>query len=151
MRSSLGVWQKRSYPPSFLPRSSAINVARRSKGRAQDDWRPIRATAMWRVDQIFLQYSGNRIEVLLSLVNDTGDLRNTRVVAPTADPAEAVRFAARFIGGQGNVSRGYGVRIRWTRAQAETEQNALLRDRALEDIFVEGLDESLDAIRDQMR
>ncbi len=126
-------------------------MARNRKAPNPRDWRPIRATAMWRVDQIFLQYSGNRIEVLLSLVNDQGDLRNTRVVAPTDDPAEAVRFAARFIGGQGNVSRGYGVRIRWTRAQAKTEQYALVRDRALEDIFVEGLDESLDAIRDQMR
>jgi hypothetical protein len=106
---------------------------------------------MWRVDQVFLSHSGTRIKVVMSLVNDRSGLRNETIIAPTADPKEAVRLAARFLGGKGDVSRQFGLRIRWARQQAQSEQDGLVRDLELEGIFLEGLEESLEAIRDQMR
>ncbi len=115
------------------------------------DWQPIRATRMWRVDQVFLSHSGTRIKVVMSLVNDRSGLRNETIIAPTSDPKEAVRLAARFLGGKGDVSRQFGLRIRWARQQAQSEQDGLVRDHELEGIFLEGLEESIEAIRDQMR
>ncbi|MDV6374114.1 hypothetical protein ORD21_05825, partial [Deinococcus sp. ZS9-10] len=88
---------------------------------------PIRATSMWRVDQVFLARKGTRVEVTSSLVNDRGGLRNLSVTAPTDDPREAVRHAARFIAGKGNVSGARQARVRWTREQAVTEQDELIR------------------------
>jgi len=87
---------------------------------------------MWRVDQVFLARSGMRTEVISSLVNDHGGLRNLSVVAPTEDPREAVRHAARFVAGKGNVSSARNARVRWAREQAATEQDSLVRDLALE-------------------
>ncbi len=112
---------------------------------------PIRATSMWRVDQVFLARKGMRVEVTSSLVNDQGGLRNLSVTAPTDDPLEAVRHAARFIAGKGNVSGARQARVRWTREQATTEQDALIRDRQLEDEFLDEFEETLAAVRDQQR
>lgn len=112
---------------------------------------PIRATSMWRVDQVFLARKGMRVEVTSSLVNDHGGLRNLSVTAPTDDPHEAVRHAARFIAGKGNVSGARQARVRWTREQATTEQDALIRDRLLEDEFLDEFEETLAAVRDQQR
>ncbi|AIZ44346.1 hypothetical protein QR90_03360 [Deinococcus radiopugnans] len=112
---------------------------------------PIRATSMWRVDQVFLARKGMRVEVTSSLVNDHGGLRNLSVTAPTDDPLEAVRHAARFIAGKGNVSGARQARVRWTREQATTEQDALIRDRLLEDEFLDEFEETLAAVRDQQR
>ena len=106
---------------------------------------------MWRVDQIFLARRGQRIEVISSLVNDRGGLRNLSLVAPTADPREAVRHAARFIAGQGNVSGARQARVRWAREQATTEQDALIRAHDLEDEFLDEFEETLAAVRDQQR
>lgn len=112
---------------------------------------PIRATSMWRVDQVFLRRVGGRIEVTASLVNDRGGLRNLSVVAPTQEPLEAVRHAARAVAGRGNVSRAWGARVRWAREQAVNEQQALTRDRQLEAAYQEAFEETLDEIRDRMR
>ena len=112
---------------------------------------PIRATSMWRVDQVFLQHKGGRVEVTASLVNDRGDLRNLAVTAPTSDPLEAVRHAARFVAGRGNVFRAYGARVRWAREQAVNQQNELIRDRALEEAYLDAFEETLSEIRDRMR
>lgn len=112
---------------------------------------PIRATSMWRVDQVFLNRRGLRVEVVCSLVNDQGGLRNLSVTAPSEDPVEAVRHAARFIAGRGNVSGARQARVRWAREQATTEQDALIRDRALEDEFLDEFEETLAAVRDQQR
>lgn len=112
---------------------------------------PIRATSMWRVDQVFLARRGMRVEVTSSLVNDQGGLRNLSITAPTDDPLEAVRHAARFIAGKGNVSGARQARVRWTREQATTEQDALVRDRQLEDEFLDEFEETLAAVRDQQR
>jgi hypothetical protein len=112
---------------------------------------PIRATSMWRVDQIFLNRKGQRVEVIASLVNDQGGLRNLSIVAPTDDPAEAVRHAARFVAGKGNVYEARNARVRWTRAQSATAQDELVRDIALEDEFLDAFLDTLGAIRDQMR
>jgi hypothetical protein len=106
---------------------------------------------MWRVDQVFLARKGVRVEVTSSLVNDQGGLRNLSVTAPTDDPLEAVRHAARFIAGKGNVSGARQARVRWTREQATTEQDALIRDRQLEDEFLDEFEETLAAVRDQQR
>ncbi|UBV41763.1 hypothetical protein LAJ19_08865 [Deinococcus taeanensis] len=121
---------------------------RRPSQRAPD---PIRATSMWRVDQVFLARRGLRVEVTCSLVNDQGGLRNLAVTAPTEDPVQAVRHAARFIAGKGNVSGARQARVRWTREQATTEQDALIRDRLLEDEFLDEFEETLAAVRDQQR
>ncbi|WP_189087662.1 hypothetical protein [Deinococcus ruber] len=119
--------------------------------RTRSEPEPIRATAMWRVDQVFLARSGVRTEVTASLVNDRGGLRNLSVVAPTEDPAEAVRHAARFVAGKGNVSSARNARVRWTREQAASEQDQLVRDFTLEDEFLDAFEETLQEIRDRMR
>ncbi len=127
-------------------------MARRSpRAGKRADPEPIRATSMWRVDQVFLSRSGVRTEVISSLVNDHGGLRNLSVVAPTEDPAEAVRHAARFVAGKGNVSSARNARVRWAREQAATEQDNLVRDLALEDEFLDAFEETLQEIRDRMR
>ena len=123
-------------------------MARRPPRRVPE---PIRATSMWRVDQVFLARKGMRVEVTSSLVNDQGGLRNLSVTAPTDDPLEAVRHAARIIAGKGNVSGASHARVRWTREQATTEQDALIRDRQLEDEFLDEFEDTLAAVRDQQR
>jgi len=106
---------------------------------------------MWRVDQVFLARRGMRIEVTVSLVNDQGGLRNLSTVAPSEDPVRAVEHAARYVAGRGNVSRAWGARVRWTRAQAATEQDELIRDAQLEAAFQDAFEDTLQEIRDQMR
>ena len=123
-------------------------MARKLRRPAPD---PIRATSMWRVDQVFLSRKGQRVEVIASLVNDQGGLRNLVTVAPTDDPAEAVRHAARFVAGKGNVYEARNARVRWTRAQSATAQDELVRDFDLEDEFLDAFLDTLGAIRDQMR
>lgn len=112
---------------------------------------PIRATSMWRVDQIFLARHGQRLEVISSLVNDRGELRNLSHIAPTSDPIEAVRYAAKHVAGLGNVYSARQARLRWAREQVVTEQDALIRDYQLEDEYLDAFDETLAAVRDQMR
>lgn len=124
-------------------------MARRRPLRSAPE--PIRATSMWRVDQVFLARRGGRIEVTGSLVNDRGGLRNLRIVAPTDDPEDALRHAARFIAGQGNVSTARQVRVRWTREQTTTLQDELIRDRVLEDVFDDAFEDTLQEVRDRMR
>lgn len=124
-------------------------MARRRPPRAAPE--PIRATSMWRVDQVFLARHGQRIEVTCSLVNDRGGLRNLSVVAPTDDPPEALRHAARFIAGKGNVSSARQARVRWAREQTTTLQDELIRDRALEDDFQDAFEDTLQEVRDRMR
>ncbi|MFC6616870.1 hypothetical protein [Deinococcus radiophilus] len=109
--------------------------------RSPTDRTPLRATAMWRVDQVFLARKGQRLEVTCSLVNDQGDLRNLSVVAPTSDPVAAVRHAAAFVAARGNVYSAEQARLRWTHAQMHTEQDALERDYALEDEFFDAFEE----------
>lgn len=106
---------------------------------------------MWRVDQIFLARRGQRIEVISCLVNDRGGLRNLAHVAPTADPRQAVRHAARHVAGQGNVGSARQARLRWAREQLVTEQDELIRDYELEDEYLDEFEETLSAVRDQMR
>jgi hypothetical protein len=122
---------------------------RRPNARAVPE--PIRATSMWRVDQVFLARKGQRVEVICSLVNDRSGLRNLSVIAPTEDPREAVRHAARFIAGKGNVSTARNARVRWTREQSTSLQDELIRDEELEDDFQDEFEEMLAAVRDQMR
>lgn len=124
-------------------------MARRKLNKSAPE--PIRATSMWRVDQIFLARRGQRIEVISSLVNDRGGLRNLSLVAPTGDPHEAVRHAARFVAGKGNVHSARNARVRWAREQMVTEQDELIRDRELEDEFLDEFEETLAAVRDQLR
>lgn len=112
---------------------------------------PIRATSMWYVDQIFLFRRGQRIEVVSSLVNDDGGLRNLSLVAPTSDPREAVRLAAQFVAGKGNVYSARDARLRWAKAQMVTEQENLVRDYQLEDEYLDAFEETLAQVRDQMR
>ena len=121
-----------------------------NRKKHRHDPRPIRATSMWRVDQVFLNLSGQRIEVTCSMVNDDGGLRNEKTIAPTRDPLEAVAFAARYVAGKGNVYRAYGARVRWTKVMA-TDNIDLVRDLALEDAFLEAFEETLAEVRDRMR
>ena len=100
---------------------------------------------------MFLGRKGVRVEVIASLVNDQGGLRNLSTVAPTGDPVQAVRHAARFIAGMGNVYEARNARVRWTRAQSATAQDELIRDRALEDEFLDAFLETLGEVRDQLR
>lgn len=123
-------------------------MARRTKNASYE---PIRATSMWRVDQVFLARRGQRIEVISSLVNDRGGLRNLSLVAPTADPYEAVRHAARFVAGKGNVHSARQARVRWAREQVATLQDELIRDHDLEDEYLDAFEEILAAVRDQLR
>lgn len=124
-------------------------MARRRLPRAAPE--PIRATSMWRVDQVFLARRGQRIEVICSLVNDRGGLRNLSVVAPTSDPAAALRHAARFVAGKGNVFSARQARVRWAREQAVTPQDELIRDVTLEDEFQDAFEDTLQEVRDRMR
>lgn len=112
---------------------------------------PIRATSMWQVDQIFLARRGQRIEVISSLVNDRGGLRNLSLVAPTGDPREAVRLAAKDVAGKGNVYSARQARLRWARQQVVTEQDELIRDYDLEEEYLDAFEETLSAVRDQLR
>lgn len=122
----------------------------RRRGRSSPE--PLRATSMWKVDQVFLARRGQRIEVICSLVNDAGgDLRNLSVVAPTDDPVKAVRHAAHFVAGRGNVFSARQARVRWAREQSATIQEELVRDRQLEDEFLDEFEETLAAVRDQLR
>lgn len=118
--------------------------------RRETDYRPIRATAMWRVDQVFLARKGQRLQVTCSLVNDEGDLRNLSVVAPTSDPAAAVRHAAEFVAAKGNVYSASDARLRWTHAQMHTEQDALERDFDLEDEFFDAFEAVRQEVIDRM-
>ena len=106
---------------------------------------------MWHVDQIFLARRGQRIEVISSLVDDRGGLRNLSLVAPTDDPREAVRLAAKFVAGKGNVHSARQARLRWARQQVVTEQDELIRDYELEDEYLDAFEETLGAVRDQLR
>lgn len=106
---------------------------------------------MWRVDQVFLARRGQRIEVICSLVNDRGGLRNLSVVAPTEDPAAALRHAARFVAGRGNVSSARQARVRWAREQAVTLQDELIRAEDLEDDFLDAFEDTLQEVRDRLR
>nr|WP_152544894.1 hypothetical protein [Deinococcus phoenicis] len=106
---------------------------------------------MWRVDQVFLARRGQRIEVTCSLVNDRGGLRNLGIVAPTEDPREALRHAARYIAGKGNVSSARQARVRWTREQTTTLQDELIRAHDLEDDFQDAFEDTLQEVRDRMR
>ncbi|MFC3862045.1 hypothetical protein ACFOPQ_14850 [Deinococcus antarcticus] len=126
-------------------------MARRPRPGQRPPHEPIRATSMWRVDQIFLVRHGQRIEVICSLVNDQGGLRNLNIVAPTSDPVKAVRHAAKFVAGKGNVFSARQARLRWAREQVVTEQDELIRDYQLEDEFLDEFEETLSAVRDQMR
>ena len=127
-------------------------MARRpSRSRSPVTHEPIRATSMWRVDQVFLARRGQRVEVICSLVNDRGDLRNLSLVAPTGEPREAVRHAARFVAGKGNVYSARQARVRWAREHVVTLQDELIRDQELEDDFLDEFEETLAAVRDQMR
>lgn len=112
---------------------------------------PLRATSMWRVDQIFLSHKGTRIEVVASLVNDDGGLRNLAIVAPTNDPVAAIEHAARFVAGKGNVSGAWNARVRWAKSQAVNGQQELVRDLTLEEAFQDAFQETLDEIRARMR
>jgi hypothetical protein len=62
-----------------------------------------------------------------------------------------VRHAAHFIAGKGNVSSARQARVRWARQQIVTEQDELIRDRLLEDEFLDEFEETLAAVRDQQR
>ncbi|GAA5511679.1 hypothetical protein Dcar01_00391 [Deinococcus carri] len=124
-------------------------MARRRPPRSAPE--PIRATSMWRVDQVFLARRGQRIEVTCSLVNDRGGLRNLSVVAPTEDPREALRHAARHVAGKGNVSSARQARVRWTREQSTTLQDELIRATDLEDDFQDAFEDTLQEVRDRMR
>lgn len=126
-------------------------MARRRRQHRSLEVRPIRATSMWEVDQVFLARKGQRIEVICSLVSDQGGLRNLSIVAPTSDPVEAVRHAARDVAGKGNVSQARDVRVRWAKAQMHTEQDELIRDYQLEDEFFDEFTEVLAEVRDQQR
>nr|WP_052326756.1 hypothetical protein [Deinococcus peraridilitoris] len=106
---------------------------------------------MWRVDQVFLSHRGGRIEIVASLVNDDGGLRNLSMVAPTGDPKAAVEHAARFVAGKGNVYRAWGARIRWAKQQAVNQQDNLVRDLQLEEAFLDAFEETLQEIRDRQR
>lgn len=106
---------------------------------------------MWRVDQVFLSRKGQRLEVISSLVNDQGGLRNIISMAPTEEPLEAVRFAAQHVAGLGNVYEARNARVRWARPQTTTAQDDLIRDYDLEDEYLDSFLETLDTIRDQMR
>lgn len=126
-------------------------MARRPQKTQKFTAEPLRATSMWRVDQVFLNRKGVRVEVICSLVNDRGGLRNLAITAPTSDPYQAVRHAARFIAGKGNVHSARNARVRWTRQQLTTEQDELIRDLELEDEFLDEFEETLAAVRDQQR
>lgn len=106
---------------------------------------------MWRVDQVFLTRRGGRIEVIASMVGGGGDLRNLPLLAPTEDPVAAVRYAAAHLAGRGDVSGARGARVRWSRHQAASEQNALLPGLVLEDEFLDAFEEALSRLRDQQR
>ncbi len=84
-------------------------------------------------------------------MNDRGGLRNLSLVAPTTDPRDAVRQAARFVAGKGNVYSARQARVRWAREQMATLQDELIRDRDLEDEYLDAFEETLAAVRDQMR
>lgn len=125
-------------------------MKRRRAATRQPDHRPIRATVMWRVDQVFLARKGQRLQVTCSMVNDAGDLRNLAVVAPTSDSVRAVRHAAEHVAARGNVYSAAGARLRWTHAQMHTEQDALERDLTLEDEFQDAFEEVRREIIDRM-
>ena len=72
--------------------------------------------------------------------------------SPAADdPGEAVRHAARYVAGQGNVSSARNARVRWAREQLTTLQDELIRDTELEDTFQDEFEETLAAVRDRLR
>lgn len=112
---------------------------------------PIRATSMWRVDQVFLSRHGQRLQVVCSLVNDREGLRNLSIVAPTSDPITAIRHAARFVADKGNVARPNWVRVRWAQDQLTTEQQELIRDTELEEEFFDAFEETLQEVHDRLR
>lgn len=105
---------------------------------------------MWRVDQVFLSRKGQRLEVVCSLVNDAGGLRNLSTVAPTTDPAKAVRFAAAWVAGQGNVASANRMRLRWSQRQMHTEQENLRSDEELEMEFIDAFLEARSAVFERM-
>lgn len=123
---------------------------KRRKPRFRPKPSPIRATSMWRVDQIFLARKGTRLEITASLVNDNGGLRNLSYLAPTDDPVKAVRLAGAYVAGKGNVYSAAQARLRWAHQQLHTEQDALVRDEDLEDEFFDAFEEVRIAVLDRL-
>jgi hypothetical protein len=132
--------------PLTLPR-----MGRRPQRPRRDEWRPIRATREWSIDQIFLRRSGGRIVANVSLVSLENELRTEKVFPPTGEPFEAIRIIAREMARKGNVSRANSARVRWAQPSTISEQDELSRDETLEHAFVKAFDAALDDVRDRMR
>ena len=126
-------------------------MGRRPQHPRRDDWRPIRATREWSIDQIFLRRSGGRIVANVSLVSLENELRTEKVFPPTGEPFEAIRIIAREMARKGNVSRANTARVRWAQASMISEQDELSRDETLEEAFQKAFDGALDDVRDRMR
>lgn len=62
-----------------------------------------------------------------------------------------MRHAARFVAGKGNVHSARQARVRWAREQVATLQDELIRDHDLEDEYLDAFEETLAAVRDQLR
>lgn len=126
-------------------------MGRKPQRAHRDEWRPIRATREWSIDQIFLRRSGGRIVANVSLVSIENELRTEKVFPPTGEPLTAIRIVAREMARKGNVSRANSARVRWAQSSMISDQDELSRDETLEDAFVKAFDVALDDVRDRMR
>ncbi len=126
-------------------------MGRKPQRPRQTEWRPIRATREWSIDQIFLRRSGGRIVANVSLVSLENELRTEKVFPPTGEPFDAIRIIAREMARKGNVSRANSARVRWAQSSMVSEQDELSRDETLEDAFVKAFDAAMDDVRDHMR
>lgn len=78
------------------------------------------------VEQLFVQRRGSRVELLVVLESPAGERQRERLVAPTADAEEAVRFAAVQLARRG-LRVGQRLRVRRERGGKLIEEPALKR------------------------
>lgn len=82
------------------------------------------------VEQLFVERRGGRVELLVVLETPAGERQRERLLAPTAVPEEAMRYAAVQLGRRGLRA---GSRLRVRREQSGT----LVDDPALKRAFLE--------------
>jgi hypothetical protein len=82
------------------------------------------------LEQLFVARRGGRIELRLVLVDPADGRTRTTLLAPTADPAEAVRWLGRHLAREGGVHDFRRLRVRIERAGALVDDRALAAELA---------------------
>ena len=96
----------------------------------------------YEVEQLFLRLRGGQFSVECVLVAPSGALKHDTVTFPTRSELEAVKRAARYLAGRGDVEGAEGVRLRVERrGELKDEKNL---KRFFVQTFQDELEDALD-------